>query len=177
MRVFEYQSTPGFAQFNAWERRTETDARTFVSRFLEWQIERPRVRYQLAIQLRANQQMIGNCGIRSSRELVDGEMGFELDQRYWGRGYATEAANSMLDFAFSNLRLKVVRAQCVSENFASARVMRRLGMRYERTERASIWMKDRWWDTDQFSLTAEAWKREPATKRSEPISAYSRHGQ
>jgi len=28
--VFEYQSTPGFARFNGWERRSEADAKTFV---------------------------------------------------------------------------------------------------------------------------------------------------
>lgn len=173
-RVLEYQSTPAFAKFNGWERRTEADARTFVTRFIDWQKERPRFRYQLAAQLRGSGLMIGNCGIRGHRDLRDAEMGFELDQNFWGHGYATEAASAMLDFAFSTLRLTAVHAQCVTENFASARVMRRLGMRFERTEQAAIWMKDRWWDTDQFSVTAEAWFRSPAAKEIEPMPAVVR---
>lgn len=172
--MFEYQSTPGFARFNGWERRSEADARTFITRFIDWQHERPRSRYQLAIQLRSEDKMIGNCGIRSTRDLIDGEMGFELDQDYWGLGYATEAANAMLDFAFSKLRLRRVRAQCVVENYASARVLERLGMRFDRTERASLWLKDRWWDTDQYNITAEQWMQSPAPTRHEPITAATR---
>lgn len=120
--------------------------------------------------------MIGNCGIRGHRDLPEAEMGFELDQNFWGHGYATEAAGAMLDFAFSTLKLAVVHAQCVTENFASARVMRRVGMRFERTEQAAIWMKDRWWDTDQFSVTAEAWLQSRAAKVAEPIPAVARQG-
>ena len=157
-RVFEYQSQPQHARFNSWNQRSAKDVQAFVNRFIDWQNEIPRTRYQLAIIHRADEKLIGNCGIRSVSLFGDAELGFELDTLYWQQGYATEAANAMLEYAFSQLRLPRVRAQCVSENAASARVLRRLGMNFEKTERNALWMKDKWWDTDHFTLSGEDWQ-------------------
>ena len=49
-----------------------------------------------------------------------------------GQGYATEAAQAMVDYAFQHLRLKRVVATTTYENTASIGVMRKLGMRLER---------------------------------------------
>ena len=47
----------------------------------------------------------------------------------WGKGYATEAAAGMLEFAFEELELPLVYAGCAPDNHASRRVMEKLGMR------------------------------------------------
>jgi hypothetical protein len=49
-----------------------------------------------------------------------------------GQGYATEAAQAMVDYAFQHLRLKRVVATTTYDNTASMGVMRKLGMRIER---------------------------------------------
>lgn len=158
-RVFEYQSEPEYARFNSWNQRTAKDVKAFVNRFIDWQYETPRTRYQLAIVLRSEQKVIGNCGVRSTSPWNDAEIGFELDRQYWHQGYATEAANAVLEFAFTRLNLPQVRAHCVSENLASAAVLRRLGMTFEKTDRNSLWMKDQWWNTDHFVLPRTSWER------------------
>lgn len=48
-----------------------------------------------------------------------------------GRGYATEAARALVDFAFRELRLRRVVAMTTHDNPRSAAVMRRAGMRVE----------------------------------------------
>jgi RimJ/RimL family protein N-acetyltransferase len=48
-----------------------------------------------------------------------------------GRGYATEAAQALIDFAFNGERLKRVVATTTYDNVASQRVMRKLGMLIE----------------------------------------------
>ena len=48
------------------------------------------------------------------------------------RGYATEAARALVDFAFARLRLRRIVATTTADNAASIGVMRRLGMRVER---------------------------------------------
>jgi [ribosomal protein S5]-alanine N-acetyltransferase len=52
-----------------------------------------------------------------------------------GKGYATEAAQAMLDYAFSHLHLRRVVANTDFDNLPSQAVMRRLGMRIERNTR------------------------------------------
>ncbi len=62
------------------------------------------------------------------------EIGWRLHPGRWGRGYATEAARRMAAFAFDELRAPLLAAICDPGNAASARVMERLGMRYQGEE-------------------------------------------
>jgi RimJ/RimL family protein N-acetyltransferase len=59
------------------------------------------------------------------------EIGWRLAQEYWGKGYATEAAQAALQFAFSKLELPEVVAYTPVQNWRSRRVMERLGMRHD----------------------------------------------
>lgn len=56
------------------------------------------------------------------------EMAWRLDKAYWGQGYATEAAQLALRFAFEELALKEVVAFTATINTPSQRLMKRLGM-------------------------------------------------
>lgn len=156
--MLEYQSDPIYNRYNSWDERTERTVKEFVGRFIQWQREKPRTRFQLAIDLKSERRLIGNCGIRSNAQLAEAELGFELDRAYWDRGYASEAAGAMLRFAFLKLGLGLVRAHCVSENVASAGVLRKIGMRHVRTEPSSIWMKGQWWSTEHFEITRKEWE-------------------
>jgi len=61
------------------------------------------------------------------------EIGWRLARSAWGRGYATEAAQAALEFAFTRLGLQEVIAIAVPTNAASLRVMQRLGMTRDET--------------------------------------------
>jgi RimJ/RimL family protein N-acetyltransferase len=56
------------------------------------------------------------------------EIGWRLRREYWHRGMATEAARAMAGFAFDTVRADELYAVCDPDNFASASVMKRLGM-------------------------------------------------
>ena len=56
------------------------------------------------------------------------EIGWRLMRKHWGKGYATEAANKALEFAFENLSLDEVVAFTPVANFASQAVMKRIHM-------------------------------------------------
>jgi [ribosomal protein S5]-alanine N-acetyltransferase len=89
----------------------------------------------------------------------EAELGYELHPDYWGHGYATEAAWSMLAFGFHTLPLQRVWAQCLAENMASVRVLERLGMRPERCQRPQhTWMQNRWWDRVAYTIDKTAWR-------------------
>jgi ribosomal-protein-alanine N-acetyltransferase len=155
--VLGYQSDPRYLRFYRWESRSLPDVEAFVRMFLDWQAATPRRRFQLAIALRGEDggegPLVGNCGIRIlSAEDREAEFGCELDARHWGQGYATEAGRAMLRFAFDDLGLHRVRAECVADNTASARMLERLGFRPEGRLRENLWMKGRWWDTCLFAL-------------------------
>jgi RimJ/RimL family protein N-acetyltransferase len=59
------------------------------------------------------------------------EVGWRLDRRAWGNGYATEAATAALEFGFSQAGLQEVVSFTSVENVRSQAVMRRLGMAHD----------------------------------------------
>lgn len=59
------------------------------------------------------------------------EIAWRLKRKYWGRGYATEAARAAVDCGFGPLGLPEIVAVTVPANWRSRRVMERLGMRRE----------------------------------------------
>jgi len=74
------------------------------------------------------------------RESGEIEVGWHLSRDHWGRGYATEAAQRVLEHAFGTLGLGVVVADIAPHNAASIAVAERLGMRRrpDDIERAGI---------------------------------------
>ncbi|HEY0981586.1 MULTISPECIES: GNAT family N-acetyltransferase [unclassified Schlesneria] len=56
------------------------------------------------------------------------EVGWRIDSRYWGNGYAPEAAKASLEFAFHAAGLKEIYSFTVPHNLRSRRVMEKIGM-------------------------------------------------
>jgi len=82
-----------------------------------------------AVVERGSGQLIGDAGLAPLDGLgPDVELGYTLGRRWWGRGYATEAARACLEEAFGPLGLKRVVAVVRPENAASIHVVEKLGM-------------------------------------------------
>ena len=58
------------------------------------------------------------------------EISYAIADSYRGKGLATEAAQGLIDFAFSHPEINVVQAHTLAEENASVAVLRKLGMRF-----------------------------------------------
>ena len=89
----------------------------------------------LAVELRSTSEVIGYCGLTKFPD-IDGateiEIGYRLIRKFWGYGYATEAASAVRDYAFSELDLPRLVALIEPVNRRSVAVARKLGMTYEK---------------------------------------------
>jgi RimJ/RimL family protein N-acetyltransferase len=167
--VLTYQSDPRYLRYYPWTQRTAEDVQAFVQQFIAWETEHPRTKFQLAVVAVAQAQLIGTCGIRKEHaDALEAELGYEIAPSFWGRGYATEAAQAMLTFGFEDLHLHSIWASCIAKNAASARVLEKLGMRREGTLREHRWMKGRWWDTLFFGILDHEWEALQSSSRSSP---------
>jgi RimJ/RimL family protein N-acetyltransferase len=81
------------------------------------------------------------------------EIGWRLRRDQWGRGFATEGARAMAEFAFAQLRANVLYAVCQPENRASIAVMTRLGMHFRGVE---DWYAQK---VTTYEMTAADWHR------------------
>ena len=130
-RVFEYGGNIENSGFLPWSPESREDAAAFVESRLASQIESPRKLYDLALCIRETDEFIGSMGLVLDDEMRQGELGYILNMKHWGKGYATEAAKGFLLFGFLGLELHRIHARCDDMNTASYRVMERLGMRRE----------------------------------------------
>ncbi len=79
-------------------------------------------------------EFIGQCGlltqkIKGVKEL---EIGYHILPKYWGKGYATEAAIKFRDYAFNNKISKTLISVIDIQNSASQNVAKKLGMHNEK---------------------------------------------
>ncbi len=98
-----------------------------------------------AVRLRATGAVVGNAALQPTPgDRTDVEVGWHFARAHWGKGYATEAAQALVAYAFSELGLGRVVADIVPDNHRSRAVARRLGMHPEGTfERAGM-LHDIW---------------------------------
>jgi RimJ/RimL family protein N-acetyltransferase len=59
------------------------------------------------------------------------EIGWRLDRRYWGQGFATEAARDALRFGFESCGFDAIISIRHVDNDASRRVMEKLGLHFD----------------------------------------------
>jgi RimJ/RimL family protein N-acetyltransferase len=81
---------------------------------------------------KANQRLIGHCGLEYVTSLDEVEVNYLLAREYWGRGLATESAIALLRYGFETLQFDQLVALAKPENLASLRVMEKIGMQYEK---------------------------------------------
>ena len=82
-------------------------------------------------------RIVGHCGLLDKE--VEGQTEFELVYVFhpsvWGKGYASEAAGAIRDYAFISLGLARLIALIDPDNAASAQVARKLGFHLEKETR------------------------------------------
>ena len=63
---------------------------------------------------------------------LDTEIGYAIGKAYWGRGYASEAAQAVIDYAFRTLHIPRIVTPADADNVPSQRLLKRLGFRMQR---------------------------------------------
>lgn len=80
-------------------------------------------------------KFIGWCGLKLFKQEVNGhinfyELGYRFNKKYWGQGFATEAAKACVDFGFKKLNLTEIYAMTDSLNVNSNKVLEKTGFKY-----------------------------------------------
>ncbi|MDZ5606798.1 GNAT family protein [Bacillus pseudomycoides] len=100
--------------------------------------------------------MIGTCGfIEYDARENKAELTYALSCKYWGRCMATETAATFLKYGFERLKLNKIEAGCHTSNEQSERVMKRLGMEYDRTIENNSFVRDTYRDTKRYFITCD----------------------
>lgn len=92
----------------------------------EWEKEQPNY---CEFSILKDGEHIGAVTLYFLPDRTRADIGWILHRNHWRRGYASEAARALIDYAHKYWGVQRIGACCDSENEASYRVMEKLGMR------------------------------------------------
>lgn len=76
---------------------------------------------------KASGETVGSCGFVRLQETGEIELGYLFARKFWGKGFATEAARGCLQFGFEKLGFREIIALTDLENVASQKVLEKIG--------------------------------------------------
>jgi len=155
-----YHSDPEVVRYIPWPVRTPAQTReALAARTRQGVVFEPGQWLVLAMELKGEGRVIGEMLLKYESDTdATGELGYAMAADVGGRGYATEAAEAMLELAFGRFGLHRVLARLDARNAASAALLRRVGMRQEAHHLQDEFFKGEWTDTLVFALLAEEWR-------------------
>ena len=156
--IHEYGSDPEVVKYMHFGPNTHQDSQNFLNQAIGKQSMEPRTDYPLAVVLKSEDKLIGGCRINKVSE-NEAHLGYILNRTYWGNGYATEAAKAMVEFAFNELGVHRVYADCHPENAASIRILEKLGMLNVGRSRDYMIFHGEYSDTLLFSILEYEWEK------------------
>ena len=123
--VFRWASDPEVTQFMDWPTPASVgDIRHATeAAILDW--ERG-VNYSWRICIKPSSAPVGSVACSIANQTAN--FGLVLSRAYWGNQYGSEAAKAILEWAMSEKAINRIEATCDIENFASARVLEKIGM-------------------------------------------------
>ncbi len=101
--------------------------------------------------IKETNELIGWTGIKYIDDHVENgktnfyDYGYRLDEKFWNKGYATEASKVWLDYGFNQMNIKEMNAYTHFDNGASNHVLQKVGFSFIEDypdEKGAIW---KWW--------------------------------
>jgi len=109
-----------------------------------------------AIRDKSSGEFLGTCGFTNWNEFDHSAVvGYELSKEYWGKGYATEAVGTIINFIFAeNFHFYVhrVEALILPSNVPSEKLVKSLGFRFEGTLRGKCYWNNDFHDMNMFGI-------------------------
>jgi RimJ/RimL family protein N-acetyltransferase len=83
----------------------------------------------LAVELKQTDKMIGHLYFKQidPKERLTWELGYIFSPKYHRKGYASEAAAAITDYAFKNYKIHRIMARCNPDNIASWKLLEKIG--------------------------------------------------
>jgi RimJ/RimL family protein N-acetyltransferase len=162
--LLAYLNDPLVARYQTWESYTEEQARDVIERQNGLEPGVPGRWFTFAAELKESKALVGHVALSvKEADRRQAEIGFTFAREYQGRGLAREAAEAVLDYAFTELLMHRVVAVADCENERSVALLGRLGMRREGHFVENVWFKGAWGSEYLYALLREEWLSSRAT--------------
>lgn len=130
----EYRNDPEIARLQGWEMPyTEDEAHDFFDELANIAPGTPGEWHQFAVVDKATGVTVGDVGLHvRAADPSTADVGYTIAREYQRQGYASEAVDTVIGYAFDVIGVRTVFANALAENEASRRVAKRVGMALEK---------------------------------------------
>ena len=150
--VFDYASNPNVSKYLLWSVH-ECPEQTAAYLRLVTKMYRAKKFYDFGVIDKASGRMIGSCGFSSiDIKTNTAEVGCVLNEKYWGRGLATEAVGELIRYAQTTLKLDKLYAEIMENNISSKKLFSKLGFIQEKSMTYTMEAKGRPIVVEVYSL-------------------------
>jgi RimJ/RimL family protein N-acetyltransferase len=101
--------------------------------------------------------LMGGAGYAAIEDEDEVELGYWLGEPYWGKGYATEAAQAVIDHAFTEGAFERIHGRCRVTNRASRHVLEKCGFQYSGSSMCACRALNSTMPTEDFILERFVW--------------------
>lgn len=109
--------------------------------------------YTFSIEQKTNSHFLGLIALKlGNPKYRKGEVWYKLHSDCWGKGFGTEALNTILDLGFKELKLHRIEAGCAVDNVGSIKVLEKVGMIREGRKRQVLPLKSGWSDNFEYAI-------------------------
>ncbi|SFT08543.1 GNAT family N-acetyltransferase [Saccharopolyspora flava] len=143
-------------RFLSFDSRSRDQAEAMIAGTVERAALEPRTEFYLAVTPKDGDELVGFArlgltGVKAAK------LGYAIAADHQGKGYATDAARTILNHAFGSLGLHRVTAAIGPDNAASLAVVEKLGFVREGTLRDHVFTNGAWRDSHLYSVLATEW--------------------
>ena len=125
-----WTSDPEVARFMAWSTHPNVEVTKAWLAEVEQNSTDSDKSYDWGFVRKADGKLIGSGGLYYNEQHEAFDLGYNIMKDCWHQGYTTEAARSMTQFAFQELKQKRIYANHAVDNPNSGKVMEKIGFRY-----------------------------------------------
>lgn len=111
-----------------------------------------------AITRKADGILIGAISLTGIFQGHQAELGYWIGKPYWNQGFCTEAGKAVLQYAFAEIGLIRIYSCHISRNLASGRVIQKLSMKHEGTQRRHVRKWDKFENLELYGVLREEWE-------------------
>jgi RimJ/RimL family protein N-acetyltransferase len=159
--VSAYYHLPEVQRYLEWKARDRKQVKhAFEGMCSQIVLNRPGDTLTLAIVQQSDDAVIGHLSLNwYDATASQAEIRFVLNPKFRRNGYATEAIRAALDLGFERFKFHRVFARCDGRNQASARLLKKLGMRLEAHYREHALFQGEWDEELHFAVLNREWRR------------------
>jgi [ribosomal protein S5]-alanine N-acetyltransferase len=108
--------------------------------------------------IKETNELIGWIGLKFVNDHTENgntnfyDYGYRLNEKFWNKGYATEASKAWLDYGFKTMTIDKINAYTHAQNGASNHVLQKVGMKFMEDYLDNEGVTWKWWQMENPNL-------------------------